>query len=292
MDPAELALMGPIVASALAEDLHAGDVTARATVPEGALARARIVARQELVLAGRALVQRVFDELAGGHGGVVVRWAAADGDRVPEGAAVASLEGSARTLVAGERVALNLLQRSCAVATLTRRYVDAAGGRCRIADTRKTMPGLRALDRYAVRCGGGHNHRNDLGAGVLIKENHIRVSGGVAAAVGRARAQAPHTMRIACEVTDLEELDAAIVAGAEVVLLDNMSDDMVRAAVERVAGRAVVEVSGGVRPERVPHLAQLGVDVISVGALTHSAPAVDLSMLMEIAPADAPEREA
>ena len=167
------------------------------------------------------------------------------------------------------------------MATLTATYVEAAAGGVRIVDTRKTMPGLRVLDRYAVRCGGAHNHRNDLGSGVLIKENHIRCAGSVSQAVVAARLRASHALRVECEVENLEELREAIEAGADVVMLDNMDDAQVREAVAIADGRVLLEVSGGITLERIARLAQLGVDIVSVGALTHSAPAADLSLLME-----------
>lgn len=268
-----------IVEHALMEDLASGDVTARVTVPAGTTARARMVAKAPLVVAGLGVAQAVFARV---DAGIVVSLEARDGESVTPGTILMTLVGDARALLAGERTALNLLQRMCGVATLTRAYVTAAGGRCRITDTRKTMPGLRALDRYAVRCGGGHNHRNDLGAGVLIKENHIRAAGGVTAAVSRAREHAPHTLRVECEVTTLDELREALAAGAGAVLLDNMDDETVRAAVAIAGGKAVVEVSGGVGLERIAVLAGLGVDLISVGKLTHSAPASDISLLFEL----------
>lgn len=269
-----------IVERALAEDLASGDVTARVTVPAGTAARARMVAKAPLVVAGIGVARAVFDRV---DPAIVAEVAVDDGSAAAPGTVLMTLMGDARALLAGERTALNLLQRMCGVATLTRAYVDAAGERCRIVDTRKTMPGLRALDRYAVRCGGGFNHRNDLGAGVLIKENHIRAAGGVTAAVTRARQQAPHTLRVECEVTTLDELREALAAGAGAVLLDNMDDATVREAVAVTAGRAVVEVSGGVSLERVTALAGLGIDLISVGKLTHSAPASDISLLFELA---------
>lgn len=268
-----------IVARALAEDLASGDVTARVTVPAGTTSRARMVAKAPLVVAGMAVARAVFERV---DPRIEVDVTVRDGISVTPGAVMMTLSGDARALLAGERTALNLLQRMCGVATVTRSYVDAAAGKCRICDTRKTMPGLRALDRYAVRCGGGHNHRNDLGAGVLIKENHIRAAGGVTAAVSRARQQAPHTLRVECEVTTLDELREALAAGAGAVLLDNMDDETVRAAVQIVAGAAVVEVSGGVSHERIAALAGLGIDIISVGKLTHSAPASDISLLFEL----------
>ena len=268
-----------IVDRALAEDLASGDVTARVTVPAGTMSRARMVAKQELVAAGMAVARAAFLRV---DPTVEVEVAVADGRAVAPRTVMMTLAGDARALLAGERTALNLLQRMCGVATLTRGYVDAAAGKCRIVDTRKTMPGLRALDRYAVRCGGGHNHRNDLGAGVLIKENHIRAAGGITAAVTRALREAPHTLRVECEVTTLDELREALKAGAGAVLLDNMDDETVREAVKIVAGRAVVEVSGGIDRLRVGALAELGVDIISVGKLTHSAPAADISLLFEL----------
>jgi len=268
-----------IVERALVEDLASGDVTARVTVPAGTLSRARMVAKQQLVVAGMAVARAVFLRV---DPSISVEVAVVDGTTIETKTVMMTLAGDSRALLAGERTALNLLQRMCGVATLTRGYVDAAGGKCRICDTRKTMPGLRALDRYAVRCGGGHNHRNDLGAGVLIKENHIRAAGGVTAAVTRARQQAPHTLRIECEVTTLDELREALRAGAGAVLLDNMDDAMVREAVAIVNGKAVVEVSGGVGRLRVAALAELGIDIISVGKLTHSAPAADISLLFEL----------
>jgi nicotinate-nucleotide pyrophosphorylase (carboxylating) len=265
-----------IVAAALAEDLHAGDVTARGTVPAAAMASARIVAKQALVVCGLSVVREVFRQV---DQTLELNMCAEDGSSLGRGSEVVRLAGNARALLAGERTALNLLQRMSGVATLTREYVDAAGPGVRICDTRKTMPGLRALDRFAVRCGGGHNHRNDLGSGVLIKENHILAAGGVAAAVAGARGAAPHAMGVECEVTTLAELGEALAAGVDAVLLDNMSDTMTAEAVRMVDGRAVVEASGNITLERLPALAAIGVDVVSVGALTHSAAAVDLSML-------------
>jgi nicotinate-nucleotide pyrophosphorylase (carboxylating) len=265
-----------VIERALAEDLHGGDITTNATVSPDLKVVARIVAKAPLVVCGLYVAGRVFSRL---DGTLRLAGRVTEGSRVRPGEELGVIEGNARSILAGERTALNLLQHLSGVATITRAYVDAAAGKARICDTRKTTPGLRRLERYAVRCGGGHNHRNDLGAGVLIKENHIRCAGGVDAAVRAARKRAPHPLRVECEVTDFAELDAALAAGAEVVLLDNMDDERVAAAVQRVGRRAIVEVSGGVTLERVPRLAAAGVDVISVGALTHSAPAADISML-------------
>jgi nicotinate-nucleotide pyrophosphorylase (carboxylating) len=203
-----------------------------------------------------------------------------DGARVRAGQRVATLSGSAASLLKAERVALNFAQRMSGVATLTRAYVDAlpADTKARLTDTRKTTPGLRALERHAVRAGGGHNHRDDLSAGVLIKDNHIAACGGIRAAIERARAHAPHTLRIECEVDDLAGLDEAIVAGADIVLLDNFTPAQLRQAVKRARGRVMLEASGGVTLERIAAIAASGVDAISVGALTHSAPAVDIAL--------------
>lgn len=274
----EIGPIDGIIAAALAEDLASGDVTGRVTVSAHTQWRARLVAKERLVFAGGAVARAVFHRV---DPAIAVEVLLRDAEVAAPGTVLMTVSGNARALLAAERTTLNLLQRMCGVATLTRAYVDAAAGRCRIVDTRKTMPGLRALDRYAVRCGGGHNHRNDLGAGVLIKENHVRAAGGVAEAVGRARVHAPHTLRIECEVTNLEELRDALTAGADAVLLDNMNDEEVREAVALVDRKAVVEVSGGVGLERISQLAQLGIDVISVGKLTHSAPASDISLLFQ-----------
>lgn len=268
----------PIIRRALDEDLGAGDVTSRACVPAGTHATATMVAKDTLVFCGGDVGRRVFELL---DPSVSVEVRADDGLRVSAGSPVMQIEGDARALLAAERTALNLLQRMSGIATRTRAFADAATGTCRVVDTRKTAPGLRVLDRYAVRCGGGHNHRNDLGGGVLIKENHIRAAGGVASAVKAARRHAPHALRVECEVTDLDELQAALDAGADAVLLDNMDDAAVKEAVDRVAGRAVVEASGNVTLERIPSLSATGVDLISVGALTHSVVAADLSLLFE-----------
>ena len=199
-----------------------------------------------------------------------------------------ALEGPARSLLMGERTALNFVQRMSGTATLARACVDAlpAGSKTRITDTRKTTPGLRALERYAVRAGGAFNHRNDLGSAVMIKDNHIVAAGGITAAVEKARARAPHTSKIEVEVTNLEQLEEALATGAEIVMLDNFDDELTKRAVERVRAsshRPLIEASGGITLERIGRLATIGVDIISVGALTHSAPAADISLDFQIA---------
>jgi nicotinate-nucleotide pyrophosphorylase (carboxylating) len=269
-----------VIDRALAEDLPGVDVTATCTVPADATARGRVVVREDVVVCGQAVGQRVCLRVD-----PALRWevVVADGARATAGSEIAIVSGPARSLLAAERTALNFMQRLSGTATATRAFVDAAGGRCRIVDTRKTTPGLRALQRWAVRCGGGHNHRNDLTGGVLIKENHIRAAGGITRAIAGAKAGAPHALRIECEVTSLPELEEALAAGADAVLLDNMSDDQIREAVRRVAGRVLVEVSGNVDLARVPRLAVMGVDVVSVGALTHSVRAADIALKFDIA---------
>lgn len=280
-----------LVESALREDHTLADATSALTIEPGQEAQAEIVARQDMVLAGLGLVPRVFDcyaalcEAAHGAGRrprpvvVTSQGEVLDGVRLAAGQIVAVARGEARQLLACERVVLNFLQRLCGIATLTRRFVEAvAGTAARVLDTRKTLPGLRQLDKYAVTCGGGLNHRSDLSDGVLIKNNHIRLAGGVAAALERALSRRRPDQPIEIEVRTLEELSLALAAGAERVLLDNMAPEEVRRAVALVAGRATLEVSGGVTLASVRAYAETGVQFISVGALTHSAPAVDLAM--------------
>jgi nicotinate-nucleotide pyrophosphorylase (carboxylating) len=269
--------LAEIVARALQEDLGRGDITTDACVPPDVPGRAAFRARGPLVSAGGALIREVFAQV---DRALVVSDLVPDGSRLSAGAVMARVAGPAASLLKGERVALNFVQRLCGTATLTRRYVDALppGARTRIADTRKTTPGLRALERLAVRAGGGHNHREDLSSAVLIKDNHIAAAGGVRQAILRCRAYAPHTTRIECEVDSLEQLEEALAAKADIVLLDNFDDALVEQAVRINGGRALLEVSGNVSSARVAKLAQLGIDVISVGALTHSAPAADIGL--------------
>ncbi len=277
MNVFDLPSVRALIEAALAEDIGRGDLTTRLTVGDDVAAQARIVAKQDGVAAGLPLVAKIFAALAGPA--VSVQPHLDDGESFDAGTVLAFLSGPAPFLLAGERVALNFLQQLSGVATLTRRYVEAvAGTRARIVDTRKTTPGLRVLEKYAVRMGGGHNHRMGLDDGVLIKDNHIVAAGGVATAVQRAREGAPHTVTVEVECTTLEEVEEALGAGATVVLLDNMTPEQLAAAVRVIAGRALVEASGGVTLETVRAVAESGVDLISVGALTHSAPAVDLSM--------------
>src|SRR4051794_11375284 len=259
-----------------------GDVTSRVTVPEGARAKARIVAREELVVSGLEAARAVFFEV----GGEEISFAAFtnEGERLVVGSVLAEVEGTARSILAAERVVLNLLMHLSGVATLTSRYVVAvAGTGAEIADTRKTTPCLRLLEKAAVRAGGGTNHRTGLDDGVLIKDNHLVLAGGVTAAVRRARKHAPHLLKVEVEVENLEELEEAIGVGVDAVLLDNMTPEEVREAVGLVHSDApglLVEISGGVNLQTVRSYAEAGPDLISVGALTHSAPAADISLEM------------
>jgi nicotinate-nucleotide pyrophosphorylase (carboxylating) len=265
------------VRQALAEDIDRGDVTTEACVSPTTMGAAVLHARERVALCGMPVLEEVYRQV---DPLVDVDPMAADGDIVASGAPIAALAGPAVSILLGERVALNFMQRLTGVSTMTRRFVDAlpADSATRIADTRKTTPGLRALERYAVRCGGGFNHRADLGAAVLIKDNHIAAAGGCRQAIERAKAYAPHTCRIECEVDTHEQLEEALAAGADIIMLDNFDDEAVARAIATVDGRAIVEASGGVTLERVSVLAKLGVDVISVGALTHSAPSCDLGL--------------
>jgi nicotinate-nucleotide pyrophosphorylase (carboxylating) len=270
-------LIARAVEQALAEDLGTrGDLTTDATVPAHAMAAATFGARREGVIAGLAVAEAAFQAV---DPRVVFKAEARDGDRVAAGAVVGRVAGPARALLSGERVALNFLCHMSGIATLTRRYVDAvAGTRARIADTRKTTPGLRAFEKYAVRCGGGSNHRSGLHDAILIKDNHIVAAGGVAAAIAAARAHAGHMVKIEVEVDDLATLAIALEQPIDAVLLDNMDTATLRKAVGMVAGRALTEASGGVTLETVRAIAETGVDLISVGALTHSAPILDLGL--------------
>ncbi len=269
------------VRAALREDFgRAGDITSQATIPAGATARAAFGARRDGVIAGLDVARAAFALLDPS-----VRFEAhvKDGDRVAPGAKVAHVAGSARAILAGERVALNFLGRMCGIATLTARYADrVAHTKAKICCTRKTTPGLRAFEKYAVRCGGGMNHRFGLDDAVLIKDNHVAVAGGVAKALGAARAHVGHLVKIEIEIDRLDQLDAVLEGGADVVMLDNMSLADMREAVRRVAGRLRVEASGGVNLDTVKDIAETGVDLISVGALTHSASVLDLGLDVEI----------
>jgi nicotinate-nucleotide pyrophosphorylase (carboxylating) len=262
-----------LVRQALTEDRGRGDATSAATVARGIRGKGTILAKSDLVVAGIDVAAETFRQLDP-RASFEVRWG--DGSRVQAGEVVANVRGDAHALLEAERTALNFLQRLCGIATLTAKFVDAARGAITILDTRKTTPGFRALEKYAVRCGGGTNHRLRLDDGILIKDNHKRLAGGVAAAARRAM-QESGGLPVVVEVENLEELDEVLKTGVPRVLLDNFTTYDIREAVKRVNGRAEIEISGGVTLERIPELATTGANYVSIGALTHSAPAADLS---------------
>lgn len=268
-----------LIVKALMEDAPSGDITTRATVPADSVCSARLIAKESLTLAGIGLFEETFRIL---DPDVKIKKSFADGQAVPKGSTVATLKGNTRAILTAERVALNFLQRLSGIATLTRQFADAVVGTgCAILDTRKTTPLLRDLEKYAVRMGGGKNHRRDLSAMVLIKENHIAAGGGVARAVEMARNSLGANVFIEVEVRDVVELGQAMQAGVARVLLDNMTPAQVRACVKFVAGRVETEASGNMTSKNVRAYAKAGVDYISVGKLTHSAPASDFSLLIE-----------
>lgn len=267
------------VESALAEDIGSGDISSCLTVPADSVSRAIISAKEDGVIAGLDVAAMAFELV---DSTVTFEAKAYDGDRVLAGTVIAVAEGPSRSLLAAERVALNFLQRLSGIATMAARYVSlVAGTRARIVDTRKTTPGLRALEKYAVKVGGASNHRFALYDGILIKDNHIAAAGGVKNAVSAAKAGAPHTLKVEVEVKNLDQLAEAIAAGADIILLDNMDAATMRRAVEITAGAAVLEASGGVNESTVAEIAATGVDLISVGALTHSVKALDIGMDFE-----------
>lgn len=285
-NPVPAAVVDRIVDLALAEDVPFGDLTTEAFVPVHAQAQAQLRAREPGVLSGGEVFARAMQPL---DGDVAVKLLRAEGSRFGAGDLLAEVTGPARAILTGERVGLNLVQRMSGIATLTAAFVEAVRGTgVRITDTRKTTPGLRALERYAVRCGGGHNHRFSLSDAVMVKDNHLAAVAaagtGLAAAVREAKSRLPHTALIEVEVDRMDQVLPALEGGAHTILLDNFGLDQMRQAVELIAGRAVVEASGGVSLETVGAMAVTGVDVISVGALTHSARALDLGLDFEVSP--------
>jgi nicotinate-nucleotide pyrophosphorylase (carboxylating) len=265
-----------IIDMALEEDIGAGDITTEATVEPTKTGRGVIVARQPLVVAGLQVAVRVFERV---DAQLLVEVHATDGDAVDAGKPVLEVGGRLCSILTAERTALNFLQRLSGIATHVRSYVNVVRGKkAKLVDTRKTTPGWRVLEKYAVRIGGAENHRMGLYDGVLIKDNHIAACGSITAAVQRARGSAHHLVRIEVETESLAQVEEALGAGADVIMLDNMAVADIKTAVERIAGRATVEISGGVRKEDLPKLADSGADLISVGALTHGAVSVDLSM--------------
>jgi nicotinate-nucleotide pyrophosphorylase (carboxylating) len=273
-------LFEPIIRRALREDLgRAGDVTSDAIIPADTIAKVVIVARDDGRIAGVEVAAHVFRVL---DSSLEIKTLVADAEDVGGGSELIRLRGPARSIFAGERTALNLLGHLCGIASLTQDYVrEVDGTGAKVVCTRKTTPGLRVLEKYAVRCGGGVNHRFGLDDAVLVKDNHLAVVGGVRTAIERARVAAGHMVRIELEVDTLEQLEEGLAAGIDAVLLDNMDTATLRAAVELVDGRCVTEASGGIRLENAASIAATGVDLISVGAITHSAPSFDVSLEVE-----------
>lgn len=277
VEPLSPILIEPAVRYALAEDLgRGGDLTTDIVIDDDAWVKASINARQVGALSGIDIAEMTFALL---DPRVDMEVYIADGGRVAPGDTVAVLEGPARAILTGERVALNYMGHLSGIASETRKIVDAvAGTKARITCTRKTTPGLRAFEKYAVRCGGGFNHRFGLDDGLMIKDNHIAACGGITQAIERAKSKVGHMVKIELEVDNLDQLEEGLKAGADVILLDNMGPDLLKEAVKMIDGRAVAEASGGVTLETAPAIAASGVDVISVGWLTHSAPCLDLGL--------------
>lgn len=265
-----------IIDSALEEDLGPGDITTEALVDLSVKGEARLIAKEEIILAGIEVFSRVFSRL---DPEIVVETKYRDGEAVSNGKDIGIVKGSMRGILSGERTALNFLQRLSGIATLTRKYVERTdSSKVRVIDTRKTTPGLRILEKYAVRRGGGFNHRFGLFDGILIKDNHIAVAGSIAKALARIKGRVPHTLRIEVEVEDIKGVEEAIGAGADAILLDNMSLKEMREAVSIAGGRVLVEASGGITLESIEEVSKTGIDLISVGAITHSARSVDISL--------------
>ena len=276
MNPGYLSQIDKIVDHALEEDLGPGDITTSAIIDPSIKGRARLSAREEIILAGMEVFSRVFYRL---DPEILVECNYHDGDMVPDGDDIGIVKGSMRGILSGERTALNFLQHLSGIATLTRRYAEKTDpSRVRVIDTRKTTPGLRILEKYAVRLGGGINHRFGLFDGILVKDNHIAAAGSISKALADIKAKVPHTLRIEVEVEDTKGVEEAIGAGADAILLDNMSLKEIREAVSIARGRVLLEASGGITLESIDEISKTGVDLISVGAITHSARSVDISL--------------
>lgn len=269
-----------IITLALNEDIGTGDITTLSTIPADKTATGRFVAKEDMIICGIDLAAHIFGRV---DPSIELKANFKDGDSVKKGDVIAVVSGNAQNVLTGERTALNFMQRLTGIATRTHASVaEVAGTNAKITDTRKTTPGLRVLEKYAVRVGGGTNHRFNLADGVLIKDNHIAVSGGIQNAVKNARAVIPHTLKIEVEVETKEQLAEALDAGADIIMLDNMSNDLMRECVGIVAGRALVEASGNMGEKSLREVAETGVDIISVGALTHTVKAADISLKFQI----------
>lgn len=268
--------LNDLIARSLKEDVGTGDITTLSTIPAEKTITGRFIAKETGVLCGMDVAKAVFAFI---DPAIVLNNMKNDGDRIEKGEVIATVSGNARNILTGERLALNLMQHMSGIATRTREAVDkVAGTSARIADTRKTTPGLRVLEKFAVKCGGGSNHRFNLADGVLIKDNHIEAAGGITPAVKMARENIPHTLKIEVEVETFPQLEEALAAGADIIMLDNMSNEDMKKAVDIVAGRALTEASGNMGEKDLRAVAETGVDLISIGALTHSVKALDISL--------------
>ena len=268
--------LNDLIEKALKEDVGTGDITTLSTIPADKTITGRFIAKETGILCGVDVARAVFAFV---DPAIELNFSYKDGDKIEKGEVIATVSGLARSILTGERQALNLLQHMSGVATRTGEAVaKVQGTRARIADTRKTTPGLRVLEKYAVKCGGGSNHRFNLADGVLIKDNHIEAAGGITAAVEMARRNIPHTLKIEVEIETFEQLEEALAAGADIIMLDNMSNEDMKKAVEIVAGRAITEASGNMGEKDLRAVAETGVDLISIGALTHSVKALDISL--------------
>ena len=268
--------LNDLIEKALKEDVGTGDITTLSTIPAEKTITGRFIAKESGILCGVEVVRAVFAFV---DPAIKLDFFYGDGDKITKGEVIATVSGLARSILTGERLALNLLQHKSGVATRTGEAVEKVKGtHARIADTRKTTPGLRVLEKYAVKCGGGSNHRFNLADGVLIKDNHIEAAGGITAAVEMARRNIPHTLKIEVEIETFEQLEEALAAGADIIMLDNMSNEDMKKAVEIVAGRAMTEASGNMGEKDLRAVADTGVDLISIGALTHSVKALDISL--------------
>ncbi len=272
-------LVDDIILRALKEDMPMGDITTESTVPEDEMSSARLIAKEDIVVAGLEVFCRVFSLL---DRNIYIERYVNDGDKVKTGTIILRISGNSRAMLKAERTALNLLQRMSGIATATRKLVDILEGtNAKIVDTRKTAPGLRYLDKMAVRMGGGTNHRFNLSDGVLIKDNHIKASGGITAAVKRAKERVPHTVKIEVETETMEQVKEALAAGADIIMLDNMKPEDMKKAVAYINGRALTEASGNITADNLAIVAETGVDLISSGSLTHSVKAADISLKFE-----------
>ncbi len=268
--------LNDLIEKALKEDVGTGDITTLSTIPADKTITGRFIAKETGILCGVDVVRAVFAFV---DPTIKLDFANRDGDKIVKGDVIATVSGLARSILTGERLALNLLQHMSGVATRTSEAVEKVQGTgARIADTRKTTPGLRVLEKYAVKCGGGSNHRFNLADGVLIKDNHIEAAGGITAAVEMARRNIPHTLKIEVEIETFQQLNEALAAGADIIMLDNMSNEDMKKAVEIVGGRAITEASGNMGEKDLRAVAETGVDLISIGALTHSVKALDISL--------------